>query len=287
MATLGRWLREPLLHFVVLGTALFTLHRWIAPTPAHRIEMSDTVLDGLRQDHLRRTGALPTAVEEAALLRRYVDDEILYREALAQGLDRGDVIVRRRLVQKMEFVLENSEPLDPPTDAVLQEYVDRNERRYATPGHISFTHVFVSTDRHGSGADALAASLRDQLTAGANPASLGDPFLHGAVFAARTESDLGALFGTEFVRQLMAVPGQTWSAPLRSSYGLHIVRVEDRRPAAPPRLDAVRDRALLDWQTEQRDAARRAGMAHLRQQYDVRTEGDATRVAWEGATPAP
>ena len=109
---LRRWLKEPLLHFAVLGAALVGLHRWVAPPSLGRqIVLSAPLIHGLRQDHLRRNGALPTASEEAALVQRYIDNEVLYREALALGLDRGDIIVRRRLVQKMEFLTEGLEPL--------------------------------------------------------------------------------------------------------------------------------------------------------------------------------
>src|SRR6476469_6919771 len=101
-----RWYREPLVQMALAGAVLFALYRWVSPPrPGQRIEVSAEVVRGLRADHARRTGAAPTAAEEQALVRRYVENEALYREALALTLDRGDVIVRRRLVQKMELFL--------------------------------------------------------------------------------------------------------------------------------------------------------------------------------------
>src|SRR6185295_8872661 len=108
------------------------LHRWVSPPPRGRqIVLSESIIHGLRQDHLRRNGALPTASEEAALVQRYIDNEVLYREALALGLDRGDIIVRRRLVQKMEFLTEGIDPIATPTDDELQGYLDAHSERYA------------------------------------------------------------------------------------------------------------------------------------------------------------
>src|SRR5260370_1160777 len=109
--------REPWGHFVLLGAALLLVYRPVAPRPPRRrIEGGGALGDGLRQEHRRRTGALPTADEERALVQRYVDSEVLYREALAEGLDRGDLIVRRRLVQKMEFLLGAGADGREPTD---------------------------------------------------------------------------------------------------------------------------------------------------------------------------
>jgi hypothetical protein len=270
MRGLARWLREPLLHFAVLGALLFALQRSNVPSPqAHRIDLSDDVVAGLRQDHLRRTGALPGAAEEAGLVQRYIETEMLYREALALGLDRGDVIVRRRLVQKMEFVLENQNLPADPSDDNLQRFLERHAARYATPVRLTFTHVFISTDRHGARSAALAEELRARLLAGAEASSSGDPFLHGATFVGRSEADIAAMFGESFARQLATVDLNTWTAPLHSSFGWHVVRVSQRSASALPPLAAVQQRVLSDWEEEQRAAARQEGLGKLRASYEV------------------
>ncbi len=273
MNRLGRWVREPLLHFLALGAVLFAGHRWVAP-PAltTRIVLSASVIRGLRQEHLRRNGSAPTPDEEAALIRRYVDNEILYREAVVQGLDRGDIIVRRRLVQKMEFVLEGAEPLPEPTDADLEAYLNTHAERYAVAARATLTHVFASADRYGADAAQVAKEFRAQVLAGADPSGLGDPFLRGRDFAQRTERDLAGIFGAAFGAQVMSLPVGPWSEPLRSSYGFHIVRVGERTEGRLPRLDEVRSAVLGDWQEEQRAQAQRAALARLRQRYEIRFE---------------
>jgi peptidyl-prolyl cis-trans isomerase C len=280
---LRRWLKEPLLHFVVLGAALFALHRWVVPPPLGRqIILSEPVIHGLRQDYLRRNGALPTAGEEAALIQRYIDNEVLYREALALGLDRGDIIVRRRLVQKMEFLTEGTDPIPQPTDAELQAYLDAHAEHYVVDDRVTLTHVFARTDRHGAAAAQLADRWHAQLLAGADPTTLGDPFLRGRDFTAITERELAGIFGAAFAAQIMRLPVGSWSAALLSSYGVHLVRVSAHTPGHHPALAEVRDAVSRDWHDERRADATRAALARLRQRYDIRIAGqDGTAQASE------
>jgi len=271
-------LREPLLHFAILGCALFWLYRQVAPSDAgHTIHLSAADVAALRQDHRRRAGSDPTPAEDAALLERFVDDEVLYREALALGLDRGDIIVRRSLLQKMEFLLEGLHPVPEPNDAELEAYLREHAERYRTPARISLTHVFVSRDRHGAAAETIVADLREQLVAGADPAGLGDPFLRGRELRAQSEQDLSGIFGPAFARVASEQPVGTWAGPVTSSYGLHLVRVGQRTDAGLPALARIRAAVRQDWSEERRHAALRAALADLRRAYDVRVdrEGEA------------
>jgi len=264
-----RLLREPLLHFVVLGGLFFVAQHWTA-TSTRRIDLSPTLIAGLRQDQFRRSGTQPTAAEENALIQRYIDSEVLYREALALGLDRGDIIVRRRLEQKMEFVLENRNAPADPSDSDLQAFLESHQERYASPARLSFTQVFVSNDRHPDTAESVALDLRNKLIAGTGPDTLGDPFLHGSVFKSRSPSEIAALFGEVFARQTAQLPLDVWSQPIQSTYGWHVVRVENRTAPALPPLSSVHERVLQDWDEEQRGKALETGLAELRQRYTVR-----------------
>ena len=275
----GRLLREPLVHFFVIAVVLLAVHqRFLQPEPRQRIVLSPDVLRGLRQDFARRTGAEPSPAEAAALVERYLDNEVLYREALAQGLDRGDIIVRRRLIQKMEFVLEASEPIANPSDAALQQYLDAHAERYATRERVSMTHVFVSTDRHGDAAERQAAALHAQLAAGADPTTLGDPFLRGREFKLYTEADLAGIFGAAFAPAVMPLPVGAWSRPLRSSFGWHVVRLDQRTPGRRPDVREVRDSVLRDWLEERRTAAGRSALDRLRATYDIDVQEPDRRI---------
>jgi hypothetical protein len=269
----SRILREPLLHFALLGAALFWLYHAVVPRETtHTIRLSAADVDALRLDHRRRVGGEATPAEEQALVARFVDDEIMYREALALGLDRGDIIVRRRMLQKMEFLMDGLHPIPEPSDAELQAYADAHADRYRTPARVSLTHVFVGRDRHGDRAQEVAEAARTELLAGADPATLGDPFLRGRVLRGQTEQDLGGIFGPAFARAAMTLPLGEWSRPVTSSYGLHVVQVSKRSEAEVPALARIRAAVRQDWANEQRTAVRQKALAELRDRYEVRVE---------------
>jgi peptidyl-prolyl cis-trans isomerase C len=259
-------------HFVVLGTALFLLYHRVAPEPVHEIVVPASLVQGLVRDQERRTGKPPTPEEADALVERWIDDEVRYREAQDLGLDRGDIIVRRRLVQKMSFLLEGSTPLPMPTEAELAAWLAAHPERYAAPARVSIEHVYAA---HGPAGDETArvAGWMPALAGGADPGTLGEPFLRGNVLAARSEENLAVLFGAEFAAAVMALPEGTWQGPIQSRYGAHAVRVTERRPGEVPALDAVRERVTRDWRAARRDALDAEALAELRARWTVRREG--------------
>jgi hypothetical protein len=266
--------REPLVHVLLLGVALFALHRWVAPPGADaEILVTADLVAGMRQDFQRRTGRPPTVEEEVAAIDKFVDDEVAVREALAMGLDRGDVIVRRRLIQKMEFLLENVEPLPDPSDADLSRYLSAHAARYATPARVSFVHVFAATQAHGEESRAVAEGLRTALVSGGDPSRLGDPFLRGREMRLQAETEIANAFGPAFAAAVMGLPDATWSEPIRSSFGWHVVRIDDRRPGAAPSLAAVRARVERDWREDRRQVSNAEARQRLRTRYVVRREG--------------
>lgn len=263
--------REPLVVVLALGTLLFGLHRLVAPPEDGReIVVTEALRGGLRQEHQRRTGTAPSPEEEQALLERWLDEEIRYREALRLGLDRGDVIVRRRLVQKMEFLTEDLEPVREPTDDELAAHLAAHPERWAEPERVTIEHVFAGRERHGAAAVAVATGWRDALQAGADPATVGDPFLRGREFVRYTAEELSGVFGPGFSRAVAAFPVGPWSGPVPSSYGVHLVRVRERREARPPDLGAVRAAVRRDWMAAERARLDREAMARVRAGYVVR-----------------
>ncbi len=270
---LTRVVREPLVHFVVLGAGLFLLHRLVAPpAPTSTIVVTTALQRAFQAEHLRRHGRPPTAEEERALVDRYVDTEVMLREALVLGLDRGDIIVRRRLVQKMEFLNQSGEPHVPPTDADLAALLERHAQRYMLASRATLEHVFVSSHLHPNDAAAIAADLSKRLAAGADPAHLGDPFLRGRVFRAATEGELAGVFGPELARRVQTVPLDEWAGPYPSSFGLHLVRVSARSGGRRATVDEVRRELERDFDEEERERSARAALAALRARYDVRVE---------------
>lgn len=270
---LRRLLHEPLVHFVALGVVLFGLHRVVAPPPAsNTIAVTTALQRGFVEEHRRRHGRPPTADELRALVDRYVETEVMLREALALGLDRGDIIVRRRLVQKMEFLNQSGAEHEAPTDAELGALLDRHADRYQLASRSTVEHVFVSTDLHPNDADTVAAELADRLAAGVDPTKLGDPFLRGRVVRAASEGELAGVFGPELARRLQTAPLATWVGPYRSSFGLHVLRVTERSGGRRATVDEVRRELERDWEEESRAATAREALAALRARYDVRID---------------
>lgn len=259
------------MHFVVLGTALFVLYHRVAPEPVREIVVPASLVQGLVRDAERRTGKTPTPAEADAMVERWIDDEVRYREALDLGLDQGDLIVRRRLVQKMDFLLAGSTPVPMPTEAELAAWLAANPERYAAPDRVSLEHVFAAHRPAGDEAVRVTAWL-SALAGGAAAGTLGDPFLHGAVLPARSQEEIANLFGAGFASAVFALPVGTWQGPIASRYGVHAVRITDRRPGRTPDLAAIRDRVTRDWRAAKREALDAEALAELRARWPVRRE---------------
>jgi len=271
--------REPLWQFIAIGSAIFLLYREVAPKD-HRIPISRAHVEGLRQDHLRRTGLPPTPKEESALIERLFQDEVLLREALRIGLDQGDPIVRRRLLQKMGFLMENLNPVPEPTEAELQEHFQRHGDRFAQEGRISLVHVFLASDRSGATPATEAQCVLDKLSAGTDPGDLGDPFIHGSRFVGRTEKELAAIFGSSFAHKLMDLEEGAWCGPIESSYGFHLVRITSKTEAREPTLGEVRPQVQEHLRAMKRERATRAAIQRLSDRYEIRLEeGDSRKEA--------
>jgi len=281
-----------MLHFLLLGMALLGAQR-LRQKPAREsatIVLSAAEVAGLRSELARRSGQPPTEAALQAALQNHLNEEVLYREALRQGLDRGDVIVRRRLIQKMEFVTEAlaAAMLTPPTDAELTAYLAAHPDSFRTVPRFSLQQVFVRSSAadaappnqgmmEGNGKKGLqenssfqrAEALRLQLQAGADPTHIGDPLLQSPQLTLQSQSELARSFGSEFASAVVALPLQTWSAPIPSSFGVHVVQVTQREEGRPALLSEVRAQVQELLQQEQRLAKKQQVLSQLRAQYQV------------------
>jgi hypothetical protein len=266
--------KEPLLHFLLLGAALFALNAWRAKerpadAAAPRIEVTAAVIEQLRTASERQFARAPNAEELRGLVMAHIREEVFYREALALGLDRDDMIVRQRLAQKMEFLTGDIAGAAEPANAVVREFFEKNAARYAKSGRVSFRHVYFSKEKRGARAEEAATEALAALAQGASDESLGDPFLHGFEFAEREQDDVIAAFGREFAEKLAAQPTGEWSGPVVSSYGLHLVRVEARMEPRAVKFNEVRETVLRDFHDERRRTANSEIFGKLRERYQV------------------
>lgn len=268
--TARRWWRQPLLHFIVLGACVFAVHAAVR-APARDpsvITLTPAFLRGLAARERTRLGREPSPAELAIAREAYITEEVLYREALSMGLDRGDPIIRQRLVQKMEFLAEDAEDVRAPTEDELRAFVRDNPSRYALPARVTVEHVFVRAERPDR--ESAVTALRAQLAAGASPEPLGDPFPLGRALSSRTEEELTNAVDPAFVRAAMSLETGRWSGPVVSRYGTHLLRVTAREPARPAAIADVRDRAREDLLNDRRAAGRRRALAEIRARYTVR-----------------
>jgi len=284
-----QFLKEPLLHFVLLGAALFAAHGLVAGGGSRA--RAEIVVTPGRIEHLattvRRTWQRPpTPAELKGLIDDHVTEEILYREALALGLDENDTVIRRRLRQKMEFVAEDFATSAAPTDQELRDFLRDNAERFAADPRYTFRHAFLSADRADaleSDAEALLAELRAD-GHDADIASKGDRLLLAAAFRDELARAIDAQLGRGFAEKLDDAPIDAWSGPFRSSYGLHLVHLTDRTPARTPELDEVRAAVERELLAERREDANRAFLDALLAKYDVTIQWpDDARAA--GAEP--
>lgn len=287
-----RFLKEPLVHFLSLGLLLFLADAGLrSPSSATVSEKVITIdraaLERLRDGYQRQFGQAPDEETLRGLITAHVREEVLYREALTLGLDRGDSIVRRRLAQKMEFLTADILVSADPDESELRRYFDLNASRYAGPVRYTFRHVYFSLDRRGPKGESLAKEALQALGRGADDDSLGDAFLHGFDFAQRGADDLQSLFGDGFVEGLAKAPQDVWSGPIASTYGFHLVRLTARSEPRLPRLEEVREVVLRDFNEERRRQSNEQIFGDLRRRYTVSVDESAIQeVAAPGVRTA-
>ncbi|HSQ68625.1 MAG TPA: peptidylprolyl isomerase [Steroidobacteraceae bacterium] len=273
------WLREPLLHFLLLGAGLFLLFRLVGgdSQAPKEIVVTEARVEALAENFARTWMRPPTAQELAGLVDDYVKEEIFYREAVTMGLDRDDIVIRRRLRQKLEFISEDVAVATEPTDQQLQEYLDEHPEKFVEPDRQSFQQVYFSPDRRGEAAMRDAEKLLSELLAGrvtADPAELGDPTLLPQGLEAATPQQIASTFGEDFALQVAEAPVGQWTGPVRSSFGWHVLRVTERMPGTAPTLETIRPIVAREWQSEQRQRVGDQFYQAMRSQYDVRVEGE-------------
>ncbi|HXV60323.1 MAG TPA: peptidylprolyl isomerase [Vicinamibacteria bacterium] len=283
-------LREPLVHFLVLGAGLFLWYGVSGGGPAadSRIVVSPGQIDQMVEIFGKTWQRSPTRVELEALIEDYIREEVLFREAMAMGLDQGDTIIRRRLRQKIEFLAEDLIPASDPTDEQLQQFLRGNPEPFRVEPRVSFRHIYFSRDRRGDSITAEATSVLDRLRAGGDPSAYGDPILVPEDFESVSGRDVESLFGQGFAGALTQAAVGEWTGPLESGYGVHLVLVRDFAPGRIPELEEIREAVEREWSSARRREANQAIYQKFRERYTVTVEiPEWVQGAKNAAEPAP
>ena len=214
--------------------------------------------------------AWPRATREPGISR----EEALYRQALAGGLEQDDAIIRRRLVQKIEFLFADPALTGTPTEKDLASYLQQHRDRYQEPGKVAFSQVYFSRSRRGSRTDEDTHAFLARLTAQRHPPEQsppdgGDPFMLGYDFPAESREEIAVQFGDSFAAAINGLAPGLWQGPIESAFGAHLVRVSGRQEGRLPSLDEVRARVFADVMNERRKAAAERAYARIRSHYQV------------------
>ncbi|WP_443750146.1 peptidyl-prolyl cis-trans isomerase [Asticcacaulis solisilvae] len=270
--------REPFVHFILLGAIMFTASETVEHfTTQYRVAIGPDRVARLIDTYRQQFGQDPSATQLKTLVDNYVKEEIEYRESTALGLDRDDEIVRRRLVQKYEFLQQDLQTLEDPTEQTLRAYYAAHASNYGEPAKRSFTQVYFSPDNGGD--DAAHARAETELkklnaSGAARAPEDGDVFPGPTDLVDLDQGDTERLFGqSDLSRDLFTAKAGQWAGPFRSGFGWHLVRVTDARSGATQPYDAVASRVLDDWKASQRDGLNAKNFAKLKAKYNVVIEG--------------
>jgi peptidyl-prolyl cis-trans isomerase C len=273
-----RWLREPLVHFLALGLALFVVYRVVnsgaGGDRATRIELTQDDIKQLEVVWMAQWQRPPTPRELSGLVEARVREEVLYREALSLGLERGDTIVKRRLAQKMEFLSEDVAAIPEPTPEVLRAWFAQNLQRFALPGQVSFSHLYFAADRRGGppreAAIAAMRKLAGKDSAAPIPAGVSDRFMYSDYYADRMPDQVASVFGRAFADSLFALEARRdWQGPIVSGFGWHLVRLESTTPGHVPPFDDVEADVKREWIADARAESKRRAFDAIRARYTV------------------
>jgi len=270
-----RLLREPLLHFLLLGALLFLAYGWLnrgGLAAPDEIVVSQSQVEGLVMQFERVWQRSPTADERQALIESWVRDEVFYREALAMGLEQDDPVVRRRLSQKVQFILDAGSASGPPTDAELQVWLDANADKYQVEATYALNQHYFDPARHGERIESIVAQAQRALAAGRRAS--GDPTMLPAELAGRA-TEIERTFGPEFERALRDLPVGGWQGPVRSAFGLHLVELTARTDSRAATLAEVRPEVARDLMEARAESAQETLYQDLRAKYAVRIESEA------------
>jgi len=281
--------REPLLHFLLLGAAIFAAFNLVSQHRTDKpgeIVVTAAKLENLVTGFTRTWQRPPTEQELRGLVRDYIREEAAYREALTMGLDRDDTIVRRRLRQKLEFLNENLAAQAQPSDAELESFLQSHSDTLKTETTFAFRHVYLNPQARCVNLQRDASRILAQLRRageGADLNAIGDPFMLEHQFENITTAEATKLFGEQFASGLSSLqPGQ-WQGPIGSGYGTHLVFVSERTEGHLPALAEIRREVQREWANAKRIEASNKFYETLLQRYTVRIEQpDAKKVAQVG-----
>ena len=270
-------LREPLVHFMFIGAVIYALYGLFAEPAVEETDKTIVVtageLEWMQTSWQKRWNRPPTAQEFDGLIQQFIKETVLYREALTMGLNKHDMVIRRRLAQKLEFLAKDLVALTPPTEDELLAYFDEHQASYQAPTLYTFTQVFFDPDKRGDAtlddAEKVKVTLIAQGDAIDDPGALGDGLMLQNYYPEKDRAEIQKLLGSGFTETLITLsPGQ-WHGPVLSGFGVHLVYVNSIDEPPPPVFAEVRERMMDDWKLERGEELNDQFYTSLREQYTI------------------
>jgi parvulin-like peptidyl-prolyl isomerase len=277
-----KFLKDPLVHFLLIGASLFALSAWRGEWirgGRERIVISAGQVAQVRDAAEVLKGRAPTDEEVAALIEPTIRDEVLYREALALKLDVNDDEVRRRLVDKMNYLTQDTADPAPSSDTELRKFYDETPARFEMPELATFDQVFFSPAERGDSVEAVAKAGIAALRAGQSPDEVGDHTPLRGTYENAPRDQVEVLFGDAVAEALFTMSPGDWTGPFKSDFGLHAVRLRARSVPRLPPFDEIRDHVAAEFAADRRRERNEAEYRRMRSHYDVIVEEPAARAA--------
>ncbi len=268
-------IREPLVHFLLIGLALFLIYGKFSPKndDSQRIVISQSVVNVISRQFTATWSRSPSSEELKNLIDGYIKDEILYREGTALGLERDDPVIKRRMRQKLEVIIEE-QGSQAPTDADLNDYLTKHAAVFRMPPVLSFDQIlFKPTDYGNNLEQAFYASLA-AVKVGVSPYSMGSVSMLPKQVQKLSADLVARDFGEDFSQSLIKAETGQWLGPVQSEFGVHLVRVTERKEGYLPNLDEARKEVTREWENDRRKASLEKNYQQLKQQYDVVIEAN-------------
>jgi hypothetical protein len=267
-----RFFKDPLVHFLVIGAALFALASWrgdSVESGRERIEINAEQVAQVRDAAALLEGRPPTAAELAELIEPAIREEVLYREALALGLDVDDDEVRRRLIEKMQYVTRDLADPEPASEDELRGFYDRALERFEIPELVTFDQAFFSPGSRGDEVERDAEAALAALRAGAPIAGVGDRTPLRETYDRAPREQVDVLFGAAIAEALFTTTSGEWLGPLRSDFGVHVLRLRARSERRLPPFEEIRDQVREAFAADRRRELNEAEYRRMRDRYEI------------------
>ena len=280
-------LREPISHFLILGLVLYLSYGWLNPDYTTNSRVISVDRDSLMRFIQFRTQSFTDNAGEkldslssdalADIIRQYIQEEALYRQAMAYGMAKDDYVIKRRMVQKMEFLAEGTRPaVTSLTTSELEAYYEEHREGYKLPAAVTFTHVFFSAERHGDAVDKLAKEtlgiLSENRVRFDQAPNYGDRFPYQLNYVERTQEEVASHFGEEMAQAVFRLQPEKarWQGPIRSEFGVHLVLLTRAEAARIPSLNEVSDQLASELQRSREVERKQNTIDKLIDDFEIR-----------------